>query len=141
MASIALPSAAQMDDGIRRKWKADIVPVYNKTYDLYPGSPFVVVTDDVDLSDYAVVSLRVINTLGTDVTLKFLGDTGDQDTSWLAGATGVPYEVVKESGNLETVILPDDLPILNYLKTLKVRISTAEAPTTGALNIYAICKR
>ena len=97
----------------------------------------------VDISGYAVTSLRIQNGLDQDVTMRFYTDISSATSSgaWLGDKNGTAYTLTIPHGNNIVIITPDDFPPLYYLKGLRIRINCDTAPTSGTFSAYAVCKR
>ena len=101
-------------------------------------------TARIDVSDYAITSLRIVSSLDQPATIRFLQDNTAVTTQaggWLADKNGSAFVFVIPTGNTTIIITPEDFPPLNYLRGLRVRIKCDTAPTTGYISIYALCKR
>lgn len=94
----------------------------------------------IDISDYAVSSIRIRSSLDQPCTIRFYDDTGT-GASWLANANGEVYAFTVPVGNVTITLLPEDFPPLYYLQGLRIRVSCASSPTSGALTVIAICRR
>lgn len=98
----------------------------------------------VDVSAYGLVSLRVANGLkdangaGIPVTLQFQNDAINT-TFTLRNIDGTEIKPVIPYGYV--VVLPDDIPLLNYFSTLTLRVRASAVPSSGSLSISAVCKR
>lgn len=97
----------------------------------------------IDISDYAVSSIRIRSSLDQPCTIRFYADTGAPTAAvaWLANANGEVYAFTVPVGNTMITLLPEDFPPLYYLQGLRIRVSCASSPTSGALTVIAICRR
>lgn len=95
----------------------------------------------LDLSEYGFVSLRVSNSHDADVTVMLLQDAAPSGDSWMRRLDGSFITFSIPANSLMTIITPDDIPELNYIKYLKLRISAKTTPTQGSITVRAITKR
>lgn len=95
-------------------------------------------SDVFDVSQYPIVSLRVINSSDQSVTIGFYGDMSEGP--YLSNMDG-DVTIFVGNKNREQIITPDDLPCLPYLNKIKIRVKYDTAPTTGSLTIYIAYKR
>ena len=100
-----------------------------------------VVTNVVDVSDYAITSLRVYNSLDANVVINFYEDATNGMGYWLADKDNLPVGITLAHGTYYMAITPDDIPQLNYLSKIKLRVAAATTPTEGSLTIYVVSKR
>lgn len=101
-------------------------------------------SETVDVSAYGLISLRIANTLkdangnGVSITFQVRDDT--LTTSFnIHYADGTSISQAIAYGY--TVVLPDDIPLLNYISSLTLRAKASAVPTSGSLSISAVCKR
>ena len=98
----------------------------------------------IDCSKYGLISLRVNNTTDQVINMRLCDDT----------LTGTSYPMLDVNGNTTIIPIPagtsywmvitsNDLPVLNYLKYLKVSVYAkgTTAPITGSVSVYAYGKR
>lgn len=106
---------------------------------VYPASG----ADRIDISDYAVSSIRIQSSLDQPCTIRFYNDIGTSNDagSWLANANGKAYAFTVPVGNTTIALLPEDFPPLYYLQGLRIRVSCDSSPTSGTLTVSAICRR
>lgn len=95
----------------------------------------------IDVSEYAIVSFRVINGLDQNVRVVIYDDVSTNGDYYAANADNVPLSFTSPTGGYVQVVTPDDIPQLNYLSKIKIRVSCATAPTSGKLTIWLYCKR
>lgn len=91
-----------------------------------------------DISEYSLISLRVISTCDQTVTIRFYGDKSEN--AYLSTTDG-EITILVDGKNREQIITPDDLPFLPYLNKIKLRANCEIAPTSGFLAIYIAYKR
>lgn len=98
----------------------------------------------VDVSEYGLVSLRIANGLkdgsgaAIPVTIKFKNDAIN-DTYTLRHIDGSDIKYTIPGGYY--VVLPDDIPLLNYFSSLTIRVKASAVPSSGSISISAVCKR
>lgn len=93
-----------------------------------------------DVSGFAYISFRIINSLDADVSIQFYDDWHVTGGSVLKDINGNTIEITvpaKVSATQNIVVTPDDLPILNLLHYLTLRVQAKTTPTSGALSITA----
>lgn len=98
----------------------------------------------VDISDYAITSLRISNAYDVPIQIRFYGDNLSDATaggSWLSDKNNTVFVFNVPNGNAIAVLTPEDFPPLYYLRRLRVRVNCETAPTSGSLSITAICRR
>ena len=97
----------------------------------------------IDISEFAITSLRIKNDLNQPCTMRFYSDYGPATDagSWLADKNGTAFAVIIPTGSTMIMLTPDDFPPLNYLRGLRIRVNCDTAPTSGTLSVYAMCKR
>jgi len=99
----------------------------------YPQEPF-------DVTGYAINSMRFTNKLDQPVTINIYDDKvgggrlKDMDGNYI-GFT-VPI-----TGNDPMIITADDIPVLNYLNSIRLYCVCATAPTTGTLTVEIVGRR
>lgn len=121
-------------------WEGNMTRVINEA----PRSTDAIISDVVDVSKYALVSLRVVNSTDQNVTLRFYTDIVDSavsSTQYIADKDFQDIGVTIGHGSRSVVLTPDDLQCLSYLNQIKIRASFATAPTTGNLRVYISVKR
>lgn len=93
-----------------------------------------------DVSGFAYISFRIINSLDADVSIQFYDDWHVTGGSVLKDINGSTIEITvpaKVSATQNIVVTPDDLPILNLLHYLTLRVQAKTTPTSGSLSITA----
>ena len=93
-----------------------------------------------DVSSFAYISFRIINSLDADVSIQFYDDWHVTGGSVLKDINGNVIEITvpaKVSATQNIVVTPDDLPILNLLHYLTLRVQAKTTPTSGSLSITA----
>lgn len=89
----------------------------------------------IDISQYPINSLRIRSSLDADVTIGLYNDADATSTSYLASGDAAVSLVIPANNNYVNIITPEDLPVLNYLKYLKIHYKAASVPTEGSLTI------
>jgi hypothetical protein len=121
-----------------KKWENDMVRACEQ--DVTGLSD--VSTDWIDVSDAAAVSLRFANTSDKSFTVIFFSDQYTNSNYRLYDYNGGPvaYRVAKASSRTQ-ILTPDDAPVLQWLRAIKMRIEFEGTPTTGSLIIDIVKKR
>ena len=91
-----------------------------------------------DVSGIPMFSLRVCNRTGVDVTLSFKTDVNTSNGYTLCDADQADYAITIASSSRYTIITPEDLPILNYIKYLRIVYKAASTPSSGTLEINMV---
>lgn len=106
------------------------------------SSHYAINTNAVDLSEYTISSLRILNALDADVTIFMLYDGNRDNTRWLKDANNYLYEVTIPAGaNSWFIITPNDWDALNYVQYLKLQYSAKTTPTSGSLQIVHVGRK
>lgn len=93
-----------------------------------------------DVSSFAYISFRIVNSLDADVSIQFYDDWHVTGGGVLKDINGNAFEITvpaKVSATQYIVVTPDDLPILNLLHYLTLRVQAKTTPTSGSLSITA----
>ena len=129
------------DDGniqVEHTWEADRIDVFR---DLAITDTAAKWSDPIDISRYAIVSLRIHNSLDQPVTMQFGADTTDTTTAYLYDKNGSNIRLVANNDNKIEILTPEDLPVLHYLKHIRLRAQCDTAPTTGTLTVVIVGRR
>lgn len=142
---VALPFAVSSEGKILTShvWKTDVIDITGdqQIRDTNNHS-FPATTDSaIDVSGYAILSLRIYNSTNKKFVIGLYADYRDNLGAWMSNAEGTEVAIVvnKESGI--SMITPDDMPELNYIKYLRIYVRALEEPTSGTLNIKLMGKR
>lgn len=96
----------------------------------------------VDVSAYAITSLRIHNGLNQPCKIKFYGDNlNTLAGKYLADINGNPFSFEIPNGSSSIVLSSDDFPQLNFLQGIRIAVSCDTAPTSGSFACYVHCKR
>lgn len=96
----------------------------------------------VDVSAYAITSLRINNGLNQPCKIKFYGDNlNTLAGKYLADINGNPFSFEIPNGPISIVLTSDDFPQLNFLQGIRIAVSCDTAPTSGNFACYVYCKR
>lgn len=91
-----------------------------------------------DCSDAAMVSLRISNNLDVNVEFNLCHDLSAGSTYVLKDISGNYITFTARPGM--TIVTPDDIPALKYLKYIKLRMVAKTAPTSGGISVIAVAK-
>lgn len=122
---------------INRTWKVEQTVLYNKMPDT-DGTLM-----SMDVSNYCLFSLYIENTTDVDIELQFTSPN-NQGSFWFLDSMGEYPKITIQaysSGKGRHFIIPEDMPIMNYIAWLNLRIGFTSAPTTGTLKVTVIGKR
>lgn len=136
----AVPMAADANGniGTTRKWKKEWVALQTALE--------IRDTDDhhltaYDVSDIPVFSLRIINRLQVPVTIWLRSDVNTTNGYALVDKDAVDQKVTLAPTNAYITITPDDWPILNYIRYLRITVTASSAPTEGTFEAYMVAMR
>ncbi len=91
-----------------------------------------------DCSDAAMVSLRISNNLDANVEFSLYHDLSAGFTYVLKDINGNYITFTAKPGM--TIVTPDDIPALKYLKYVKLRMAAKSVPTSGGISVIAVAK-
>ena len=94
----------------------------------------------LDISEYPINSLRIRNTTGKAITIRFQNDLHATDHTYLE-SDGQAIEIALPSTSVYHIYTPQDLPILNYIKYIKIQFKANEVPSSGSLVIYHVGRK
>ena len=99
------------------------------------------VTTGIDVSNGGLISLRAGNSTDTPIKATLLFDTSASDDRWMKDVNGnyITFEI--PTG--ESIITADDVPALNYLRFVRLRLEAVQAPSdpTKTVTILVYAKR
>ena len=137
----AIAVDADGKDKVTRFWDST-VHVLVDNGQIREDSPVIsTASNSLDLSEYGFVSLRVLNSHDAEVSVMLYEDTAPAGDSWMRRLDGSSITFSVPANSLLIIITPDDIPELNYIKYLKLRISAKTTPTQGSITVEAITKR
>ncbi len=124
---------------IKRVWES----VVQK--DLFSGAlsdtgAVTTINNALDLAEQGMVSLRFYNTTDSALKVMLYSDMSAATETLLKDINGENFSFTV-AADAHTIITPDDLPVLNYLRYLKLKIQPVTEPTTGQLVVRAVTKR
>lgn len=137
----AVPMAADTNGniGITRKWKKEWIILQPTSLEIRDTSAHYL--DAYDVSDIPLYSLRVINRLKVPITLSLRTDVNTTNGYSLADKDGVTQSITIPHNMGYITITPEDWPILNYIRYLRITITAQTAPTEGAAEVYIVPMR
>ena len=124
---------------VTRQWAADVITVLPTT-EIRDTNAISTISNAVDVRNYGFVSLRIVNTLGVPVKIMFYADINAASDLWMS-RLDKSYITAMIPATDCVILTPEDIPELNYLQYIKLRITPQEIPTKGSLAIHAIAKR
>lgn len=122
-----------------REWKQDAMIVLENS-SIRDTNAITAKPSSNDVSSFAYVSLRIINSLDADISVKFYDDFHVTGGSVLEDINGNAIEInvpAKTNATHNMIVTPDDIPALNLLHYLTLRVAAKTVPTSGTLSIYA----
>lgn len=124
---------------IEHVWKIEEIPVFSSLSIRDTSAHW---SPRIDLSGYAIVSMRIKNTLDSSVRLQCAVDIGGSDsTEYLYSATNSNLNLTLETSTNMKLLTPDEYPWLQYLHYLKFRASCDSAPNSGSLTVTVVGRR
>lgn len=94
-----------------------------------------------DVSEIPTYSLRFINRLGVPVTISFLTDVSQLNGYGLYGNDAVSKSFTLQPTNHYIIITPEDCPILNYIRFLRLKVKAASTPSSGTFEAHMVTVR
>lgn len=122
----------------RHIWETDQIYLFN---DQEIRSTSAIWSDTIDVSEYAIVSLRVYNNMNKPATIRFGSDLTPSNTSYLYDKDGTSLSLNINNDSKIEMITPEDFPALHYLKRIRIRASCEESPTSGSLTVIVFGRR
>lgn len=137
---IAVPMKASSDGDISttRTWKKEWIPIEtNVEIRDTTGHNCPV----IDVSDIPTYSLRILNRLGKPITLNFLSDVNQSNGYALLNMDATRKAVTVQPANAYIMITPEDVPLLNYIRYLRLQVTASAAPESGIFEAYMVTVR
>ena len=91
-----------------------------------------------DVSGIPMYSLRILNRLGVPVTITFLADVNTTNGYALTDIDMVTKAITVQPGQSYIIITPDDLPLLNYIRYLRMLVKASSTPEAGVFEAYVV---
>lgn len=97
-----------------------------------------------DSSGVPMLSLRILNRLkdsdnnGVPVTVRFLTDVNTSNGYGLVDTDGAGKSITIQSVNDYVIITPEDMPLLNYVRYIRLSVKAQSTPTSGVVSAYAV---
>lgn len=97
-----------------------------------------------DSSGVPMLSLRILNRLkdsdnnGVPVTVRFLTDVNTSNGYGLVDTDGASKSITIQSVNDYVIITPEDMPLLNYVRYIRLSVKAQSTPTSGVVSAYAV---
>lgn len=137
---VAVPMKASSDGDISttRTWRKEWitieanVEIRDTTAHMCPA---------IDVSNIPTFSLRILNRLGTPITLTFMTDVNQSNGYQLMNMDATYKEVTIQPTNEYTMITPEDVPLLNYIRYLRLKVTASTAPESGTFDAYMVAVR
>lgn len=137
---VAVPMLADSNGniGTTRAWKKEWVTIQ-------PGLEIrdatVHTLPVMDVSEIPTYSLRFLNRLGVPVTISFLTDVTQSNGYSLVGSDAVVNSITLQSTNDYIIITPEDCPILNYIRFLRLKVKASSTPSSGTFEAAMVTVR
>lgn len=137
---IAVPMLADADGsiGTTRKWSKSWISLQSP---LEIRDTLTHYVDAYDVSNIPTFSLRIINRLGVPITLYLRTDVNATNGYTLADKDGVQHSITIQPTYSYVAITPEDWPILNYLRLLRISIVAQTAPESGVVEVALVPMR
>lgn len=95
----------------------------------------------MDVSEIPTYSLRLLNRLGVPVTITFLSDITQTNGYSLIGSDAVSKSITLQPANGYIIITPEDCPILNYIRFLRLSVKASSTPSSGVFEAFMVTVR
>lgn len=137
---VAVPMKASSDGDISttRVWEKEWIPIETNV-EIRDTTSHKCPT--IDVSDIPTYSLRILNRLGTPITLNFLTDVNQTNGYPLVNMDGTRKAVTIQPTAGYIMITPEDVPLLNYIRYLKLEVIASTAPESGGFEAYMVAMR
>lgn len=137
---VAVPMKASTDGDISttRTWKKSWQAIRTglEIRDVDPHD-----LDAVDVRDIPTFSLRILNRLGVPVTISFLTDVNTTNGYALMNMDQTTKSITVSPGNDYVIVTPEDLPFLNYVQYVRLRVRASTAPASGVFEAALVAVR
>lgn len=122
-----------------RLWSTEVTELYQGT--VSDTSVISTASTPFNCEEYGFISLRFSNSTDVTFTATIYSDMGSSTLSnYLLDNSGNPITFTIPKG--QSILTPDDLPILNYLRYLKIRVQANDTPSEPKnLTIQVYAKR
>ena len=140
--------AADADGKLKTKkaWENDLITIFDTAAQGQglPVSTSTIWTEQIDVSDAGAISLRIRQSTDTSYVVEFGTDTSK--TSYAlreleSETNSIRINIPASSNTKYYIVTPDDVPILAWIRKIRLAITPAEVPTTGNLAIWVVAKR
>lgn len=97
-----------------------------------------------DSSGVPMLSLRILNRLkdsdnnGVPVTVRFLTDVNTSNGYGFVDTDGANKSITIQPANSYVIITPEDMPLLNYVRYIRLSVKAQSTPTSGVVSAYAV---
>lgn len=95
----------------------------------------------IDVSNIPTFSLRILNRLGTPITLNFLSDVTQSNGYSLHNMDSTSKAVTIQPVQGYIMITPEDVPLLNYIRYLRIAVKASTAPESGIFEVAMVAMR
>lgn len=130
--------------GVRRVWEikqANVSELVRDSSTLQANGTYAIYGPTFDVSGWGMVSLRIENKLSVPVKIYFYNDTNIYNILRNTDGDQISFSA---AANADTIVTPDDFPLLNYMKTIKLMVSAANTVDNDegkSVKVIAIMKR
>lgn len=117
-----------------KRWTYETVTLFDKQ--VSDTTVLDTLATELNIGEMGFVSLHFVNETGVEISFRLLRDDVQGSVLPLYDSAGT-FIAFSISDKKHYIITADDLPVLNYIKLLKLRIQPLAAPATpGNLKIY-----
>lgn len=136
-AGVAVPMKASADGDISttRTWEKSWQEIVTNL-EIRDTSSHVL--DAVDVRDIPTFSLRILNRLGVPVTIRFMSDINTTNGYMLTNMDQTTKAITISPGYDYVIVTPEDLPFLNYVQYVRMRVTASATPESGAFDAYIV---
>lgn len=134
----AVPMSADANGniGTTRVWKKEWVKITDSAIEIRDTSAHDLPA--IDVSGIPLYSLRISNRLNVPVTLSFKSDINLTNGYSLANPDATIKSITIAPSAHYIMITPEDLPMLNYIRYLRMYAKAQSAPESGTLEVYMV---
>lgn len=124
---------------VNNVWDGNLVEIANEEIRNTTAIP--IPQKGFDVSNYAINSLRIDNTLDQSVNITFYQDDVSSNAQLLKDYTGQQIGFTVPANTKGIIVTADDFPVLNYLIKIKLYLKCTTSPTSGSIIIKVVGRR
>lgn len=119
---------------VQHQWKFERISLINSQTSIRSTDD--IWTDTIDVSKFATFSLRISSSLDQPVAVNFGYDGSSTNTSYLKnyGGSNIGFTIPSDFVGVR-MITPEDIPNLQYIGKIRLKLQCSTAPTSGSVSI------